>query len=95
METFPIVTAIDGNRLAWAKRNDLTQKSIEGANYGMQIRETKDAAFVHGNFAISLLPDQFIHKIGDRDFAVPRELITLDDTHCAEIATRPQSLATQ
>jgi hypothetical protein len=95
MEAFPIVAAIDGNRLARAKRDGLTQKSIDGANFCVQIGKMKDAAFVYGDFAIPFPTNQLIHKISDRDSAVPRELIALDNTHCAETGLRPQSLATQ
>ena len=95
MEAFPIVAAIDGNRLARAKRDGLTQKSIDGANFCVQIGKMKDAAFVYGDFAIPFPTNQLIHKISDCDSAVPRELIALDNTHCAESGLRPQSLATQ
>ena len=61
----------------------------------MQIGKMKDAAFVYGDFAISFSTNQLIHKISDRDSAVPRELIALDNAHCAESGLRPQSLATQ
>ena len=55
----------------------------------------KDAVFMYGDLAIPFATNQFIYKIGYRDVAVPRELITLDDAHCAGIGLRPQSLATQ
>ena len=55
----------------------------------------KGAVVVHRDFAISLPPQQFVHQVGDRDAAVARELIALEDTHGAETGLRPQSLATQ
>ena len=61
----------------------------------MQIRKVKDAAFENSDFAISFSTNQFIYKIRDRNVAVSRESVTLDEAHGTESDWRPQSLATQ
>ncbi len=95
VKAFPSIAAVDGDRLPRAKGDRLAKKSIDRANFAMQVGETKGAALVYGDFAIPLSPDQHIHQIGDREFAVSRKLIAPDEAHGAETGLRPQSLATQ
>jgi hypothetical protein len=95
MKTAPIVGAIDGDRLAGSERDGAAKKSVHAANFVVQFGEMKMPVVTDRDFAISFASEQLIDKIGNRDFAVTRELKAAEDIHCAATGLRPQSLATQ
>jgi hypothetical protein len=74
MKASPVVAAINGDGLAGTERDRAVQKGIHGSDIDLQISETKRAILSDGDFAIPFPPQQFVHKIGHGDAAVPREL---------------------
>jgi hypothetical protein len=95
MKTSPVVGAINRYRLARAQRDGPPQKRIDRADFCVEIGQVKRAGVIDMNFAISLPPNQFIHKVSHGDAAVARESIAEENAHSAETGLRPQSLATQ
>ncbi len=95
MKAPPVIGAINRHLLAGPQRDRTPQKCIDRADFGVHFSQTIRSVVLDRDVAISVAPQQLVHKIGDCDPAVARELNAPQDVHWAATGLRPQSLATQ
>jgi hypothetical protein len=52
----------------------VAEKSVDHAEFSVELREAKGLACLDGEFTVSVSPQQFVYEIGHGDTAVAREL---------------------